>query len=586
MLLKGELLLEIIEQLPIAVFAKDPNDNYKFVIWNKKMAALFAIPPEKVIGTTDFDFFDDVEEAKSFRKIDEDVMAQGKVIDVVEVVTASKGLITCHTLKLPLKLADGRQLLVGMLDDISEETANKKQLHEYSHKLESLVEQRTLQLQNLANRDSLTGLGNRNFLLNELKTLIKTRADAKKFAVIFIDLNGFKLINDSYGHRLGDELLCLVGQRLKTFRKQAPIITRLGGDEFVLIIKTGDAHKLASFAESINDAISLPFILGSHSFEISCAIGISIWPDHGSEATFLLQAADMAMYTVKHLKSKNTHYQFYDEKMLGLSQRKIELQQGLRKAIAHDEMYLVVQPKFLLSQPYFLCGAEVLLRWKSEKFGLVSPAEFIPIAEKSGVMLTISTWVLQQSCLLINQLHEKFNNMPRLSVNLSGNEIRLGLAERINKQLEQYELSAQTLTLEITEAQLVNFNQDVIAELEQLRKQGIRISLDDFGTGYSAMSYLSSLSFDEIKIDRSFITKIINDKKTLLLARAMVSMAHALESKVVAEGVETSEQLAIVKAIGVDIVQGYLLGKPMSYEEFTANISTGKFRLADTAPEV
>tara|TARA_R110002153_G_scaffold171435_1_gene324239 strand:+ start:21348 stop:23096 length:1749 start_codon:yes stop_codon:yes gene_type:complete len=577
MLLKGELLLEIIEQLPIAVFAKDPNDDYKFVIWNKKMASMFSLPPEKVIGTTDFDFFDDVEEAKMFRKIDEDVMAQGHVIDVKEVVSTINGEINCHTLKLPLQLADGRQLLVGIIDDITDETANITQLHEYRNELESLVEKRTLQLQDLANRDSLTGLGNRNFLLTEIKAAIKERSVSEKFAVIFIDLNGFKLINDSYGHRLGDELLCSVGQRLEEFRNQAPIITRLGGDEFVLISKTGDTSALASTAQALYEAISLPFMLRNRSFQISCSIGLSIWPNDGHEATFLLQTADMAMYNVKHLKTNNQHYQFYNEKMLAISQRKLELQQSLREAITNDEMYLVLQPQFSLGEQCILCGAEVLLRWQSEKFGLVSSAEFIPIAEKSGLMLTISAWVLQQSCLLIKQLHTQFSNMPRISVNLSGDEISIGLAERINKQLKQYSLSAKTLTLEITEAQLVNFSDEIISELEQLREQGFRISLDDFGTGYSAISYLSSIEFDEIKIDRSFIKKIENDKKTLLLVRAMVSMAHALNSKVVGEGVETTEQFDCLKNMGIDIIQGYLLGKPIRYQEFTANISSGKY---------
>ncbi|MFT5421126.1 MAG: diguanylate cyclase (GGDEF)-like protein/PAS domain S-box-containing protein [Candidatus Endobugula sp.] len=586
MLLKDELLLEIIDQLPIAVFAKNPNDNYKFVIWNKKMASLFSLPKEKVIGTTDFDFFDDIEEAKNFRRIDEGVMARGHVIDMEEVVTTINGEITCHTLKLPLQLADGRQLLVGIIDDITEESANKKQLNAYRDDLESLVKKRTLQLQNLANIDSLTKLGNRSFFLFEIEKLIKNRCLSKQFSVMFIDLNGFKLLNDSYGHRLGDELLYLVGQRLNEFRDQAPIVSRLGGDEFVLIIKTGDDQALASIAQSLYDAISLPYTLRSRSFQITCAIGISTWPKNGGEATLLLQAADMAMYDVKNLRSNSKHYQFYDEEMLALSQRKLELQQSLRDAITNNELYLVLQPQFSLDDQCGLCGAEILLRWQSEKFGLVSPLEFIPIAEKSDLILSISAWVLQQSCLLVKNISAQFTHIPRISVNLSGDEISIGLAERISKQLEQYEFSAQVLTLEITEAQLVNFSDDVISELEQLRQQGFRISLDDFGTGYSSMSYLSSLEFDEIKIDRSFITKINNDKKALLLVRTIVSMAKALESKVVAEGVETTDQFDCLKDMGVDIIQGYLLGKPMRYEDFISSIKSGEYKISAASSKI
>nr|WP_299082472.1 diguanylate cyclase [uncultured Paraglaciecola sp.] len=222
-------MLEIIDQLPIAVFAKDPKNDFKFVIWNKKMASMFDVPSDNIIGITDFELFDDIEAAKKFRKIDEEVMAQGRVVDIQEVVTAAKGDITCHTLKLPLKLADGRELLVGMLDDITDDSANKKQLEAYRNDLELLVEKRTAQLQALANTDSLTGLGNRNFFIAEIKELIKGRDRSVPFSVMFIDLNGFKLLNDSYGHRLGDELLREMGKRLYEFNTHAPIVARLGG---------------------------------------------------------------------------------------------------------------------------------------------------------------------------------------------------------------------------------------------------------------------------------------------------------------------------------------------------------------------
>lgn len=580
MILKdNKLLLEIINQLPIAVFAKNPNDNYKFVIWNKKMTLLFGTPQEQVIGISDFELFDDAQVAMKFRKTDEEVIAQGRVIEIEEVVSTVNGQVTCHTFKLPLKLDNGQQLLVGILDDITEENANKKQLEKYRNQLEILVKKRTLQLQELANTDSLTSLGNRNFLLLEIKELIKNRSISEQFAVMFIDLNGFKLLNDSYGHRLGDELLCQVGMRLHEFRKQASVIARLGGDEFVLIFNTGDTQALSEIAQSLYNAISLPFIIHNRSFQITCAIGISIWPNNGSEATLLLQSADMAMYKVKNLKSNSKPYQFYNAKMLALSQRKLELQQNLRNAITNNEMYLVLQPQFSLDEHCCLVGAEVLLRWQSKKFGLVPPAEFIPIAEKSDLMQSITHWVLQQSCLLIQQLQLKFTYVPRISINLSGDDINLGLAERVNKQLEECGISGNTLTLEITEAQLVNFNDDIISKLEELRQQGLKISLDDFGTGYSSMSYLSSLGFDEIKIDRSFITNICIDKKAFLLVKAIVSMAQALESKVIAEGVETRDQLDCLKSIGIDTIQGYLLGRPMVYEEFSANISSGKYKI-------
>lgn len=380
--------------------------------------------------------------------------------------------------------------------------------------------------------------------------------------------------------------MCLVGQRVQEFKNQASVIARLGEDEFVLIIKAGDYQVLSSFAQCVYDAVSLPYTLRNRSFQITCSIGISIWPKNGDEATPLLQVADMAMYSVKHSKSNRKSYKFYDAKMLALSQRKLELQEGLRDAISNNEMYVVLQPQFSVGDQCNLCGAEVLLRWHSEKFGLIFPSEFIPIAEKSELMLPISAWVLQQSFLIIKKLQDKFTIIPNISVNLSGDEVSIGLADRINKLLEQYKFLAQTLTLEITEAQLVNFSDNMISELEQLRLQGFRVSLDSSGAGYSSMSHLSSLGFDEIKIDRSFINKAKNDKKALLLVRAIVSMAQTLGSKVVAEGVETTEQFNCLRSIGVDVVQGHLLGKPMSYEEFTFNISMGIYKISLANPNI
>ncbi|WP_367179826.1 EAL domain-containing protein [uncultured Paraglaciecola sp.] len=289
------------------------------------------------------------------------------------------------------------------------------------------------------------------------------------------------------------------------------------------------------------------------------------------------------MYHVKHLDSNEVHYQFYEEKMLVNSQRTLEVQQHLRNAIAENELYLVLQPQFSLDDSQALCGAEVLLRWQSKKLGLVSPAEFIPIAEKSGLILTISAWVLEQSCRLIKQLQEQFSNFPRVSVNLSGDEISVGLAKRINTQLTAFGLSSQSIMLEITEAQLVKFNDQVTSEIDQLRRQGVRISLDDFGTGYSSMSYLSSLRFDEIKIDRTFITKISTDKKILLLVKAIVSMAQALECKIVVEGVETTEELDCLTNMGIDVLQGYLFGKPMPCEKLVAHLNSGKYKILESS---
>ena len=571
MILDYQSLVAIIEHMPVAVFAKDANDDYRFVLWNKKMEDLFGLSNEKVIGLSDFDLFSK-EEANHFRRFDEKVMSDGEVINIEqENVTTHKGTVICHTLKVPLTLANDQRLLLGILEDITEEVNNKTELKKYHTDLESIVEKRTMQLRELADKDSLTGLYNRGFVLSRIVNIIEENQFPNGFAIVFIDLNGFKLLNDSYGHRLGDELLCQVGKRLKAFDNQAQWIARLGGDEFVLVANSNDHITLTKLAKAISEAISQPFQLYKNNYEITCSIGISRWPDDANEATLLLQAADMAMYDNKKGQS-NKYATFYNNSMLIASQRQLEIEQALRHALNKDELYLTLQPQFNTESSQTLFGAEILLRWNSDKLGPVSPSEFIPIAEKSGLMPIIDQWVLKKSCQLIADWKSRYDEVPRLSINLSGKEFDVKLCEQLRCELANFNLSPEVLMLEVTETELANFSPELIQELNLLREQGLKISIDDFGTGYSSLAYLSKVGFDEIKVDRSFVMKLPDDNKSCQLVYTIASMAKALKCQVVAEGVENTQQLNCLHELEVKIIQGFLLGKPMLPDEFEKHL--------------
>ena len=564
----NKLLTDVIEYLPVSIFAKDADDDFRFVLWNKQMEKMSGISKGEVLGRTDFEVFGDSDEARDFRDMDNAVMGSGSVVEIAEeVVVAASGNITCHTLKVPLALEDGTRFLLAIIEDITEDAENRRQLDEYRNDLETLVETRTAELQEMANTDSLTGLYNRSFLISATQELIHDSDEEQGFAVIFIDLDGFKLLNDSYGHRLGDELLKQVGERLRYFGDQARLVARLGGDEFVLIVDSSDTSELSRLASGVYQAISEPFSLHERGYQLTCSMGISVWPKDASEPTLLLQSADIAMYHAKSAK-KLKKYVFFDSAMLASSQRKAALEQALRGAVDRQEFYLVLQPQFALQDEPALVGTEVLLRWRSLEFGEVSPGEFIPVAERAGIMPAIGNHVLRLSCCLIAELRREWPQFPRVSVNLSATEVDQMLANRIFETLNEFGVPPSALTLELTETELATFEEYTIGELERLRSAGLKVSIDDFGTGYSSLAYLSQIGVDEVKIDRSFVRDLPDGGKTDSLVRAIVSMARALDCTVIAEGVEEENQLICLREMGVDSLQGYLLARPMPVPEF------------------
>ena len=427
-------------------------------------------------------------------------------------------------------------------------------------------------LEFLAHHDSLTGLPNRLELARVLPPLIAaTQADKPPLALFFIDLDRFKDINDTLGHRAGDLLLQGVAQRLgQLFGEQCQLF-RQGGDEFIALLPAcADSAAALAFGEAIREAIARPFAGHDSDFFTGASIGLSLCPLDAGDGETLLRNADTAMYAAK-AAGGNALRQYQPEMNQRLRQR-MELESALRQAIANDELELHFQPKIALADGR-LCGAEALLRWRHAG-RLIPPDQFIPVAEDSGLILEIGDWVTARCLKHAGEWQQRGAHVPPLAINLSPRQFwRRRPAQEILDRLAASGLPASALEVEVTESLLLNADSGATEELERLRQAGICVALDDFGTGYSSLAYLQRLPIGVLKIDKSFIrpldtTDPAGNQRASALVRAIIAMAHSLSLSVVAEGVETPAQLAELQQLGCDIVQGYLYSRPLPAEEF------------------
>jgi diguanylate cyclase (GGDEF)-like protein/PAS domain S-box-containing protein len=438
------------------------------------------------------------------------------------------------------------------------------------------------QVRYLAYHDSLTGLGNRRLLTEHLGLAIQAaRADGGAMGVLLLDLDGFKLINDTFGHSVGDQLICELGDRLvRTVRTRdfalAPGrpeasagVARMGGDEFaVLLTGIGGAEDAGRVARRILHRLSEPFRLDGHDVVMGASIGIATWPSDGDDADTLLRNCDAAMYHAKEQGRNN--YQFYSESMNALVFKRLLLENKLRKAIDRDELELRFQPKLELETGR-VTGLEALARWRDPDLGVVSPSEFIPLAEEAGLILAIGDWVLRAAIRQIQRWREAGIPQLRVAVNVSGHQLRDGaLAGRVIQLLHDAGIDGSQLDLEITETALMRSEEAASHALQELRAVGVSISLDDFGTGYSSLSYLQKLPIDTLKVDRSFIRRADTEPQDAALIGAIVSMARVLGLRVAIEGVETAQQLALLREMGCDEVQGNLMSPPVAAGEVPA----------------
>jgi diguanylate cyclase (GGDEF)-like protein/PAS domain S-box-containing protein len=416
-------------------------------------------------------------------------------------------------------------------------------------------------LRHLATHDSLTGLPNRSLLHERLQASLDACASGAAVAVLFLDLDRFKDINDSFGHELGDVLLCEVARRLGGVLRPDDTLARLGGDEFVLVAPCAAAPEAEHVAARLLALLAAPVRVGGQDVIIGASIGISLYPQDAGTRELLFQSADTAMYRAK--AAGRNRYRLFEPGMTAQTQARMALEMALRPALARGEFELAFQPRIDL-RSMAVVGMEALIRWNHPQLGRVAPGEFIAIAEETGLIVAIGRWVLHEACRATQALLEPYGKPVRVSVNVSARQLaQAGFVDEVRAALARSGLAPCHLELELTESALIEDMARTAAMLGELQALGVKIAVDDFGTGYSGLAYLRRFPIDVLKLDRSFVLQDDGRISAFDFVKAFVDMAHALRMSVVAEGVETAEVLAFLRAADCDEAQGYLLARPM-----------------------
>ncbi len=447
---------------------------------------------------------------------------------------------------------------ISVFYDLSEQKQNAEHIH------------------HLAYYDALTDLPNRQLFRERCEhSLEQAQRDNQTVAVLFLDLDRFKHVNDSLGQPVGDELLRMVAQRLKDNLRHCDTVARLGGDEFIILLENSPTpFDTEGVARKILRALDEPFWVHGYKLEIGTSIGISFYPTDGNDSTTLIKHADLAMYQAKEQGRGN--FQFYEAYLTERAKERLFLEGELREALKRNELTLYYQPQFSLADES-LIGAEALLRWRHSEIGTVSPDKFVAIAEDSGLIVSIGEWVLRAACRQAKSWMDQGKRFQRIAVNLSGAQVeRSDILNTVSSILAETGLPPSHLELEITETYIMRQAQRNIEIMEKLRKLGVTLAIDDFGTGQSSLSYLKRLPVNKLKIDRSFVMDIPQDANDIAITRAILALGHSLRMTVLAEGVETFEQLAFLKELACDEVQGYYYSKPLAAESFQALLDNAK----------
>ena len=457
-------------------------------------------------------------------------------------------------------VATGASEVLGLVRDISERKRTEEQIRR------------------LAYCDSLTGIPNRQAFLETLeRELHRSKLGNKKFAVLFMDLDAFKRINDTLGHNVGDHLLKIVSERLRETIRPSDLVSRgdqshnlarLGGDEFTILIPDLERVENAlNVAHRVKEAMRRPFLIEGNEIFVTASIGISLFPEDGDDCNSLLKFADTAMYHAKNCGKNNA--KLYSSSLTMQIMSHVKLEVGLRKALKNEELYLLYQPQIEVRSGDIV-GVEALVRWRHPERGIISPTEFIPLAEETGLIVPIGEWVLRTACNQARAWQRVAKRSLRMAVNLSAKQFKdENLTQIVVSALNDTGLDPKLLELELTEGTLMDDARATMATLEQLRGIGVHLSIDDFGTGYSSMNYLKRFDVRALKIDKSFISGLPQDSENAAITRAIIAMAHGLKMVVVAEGVETDAQLGLLQEYGCDLVQGFYLGHPSPHEAIT-----------------
>lgn len=535
---------QILDQIHESVITMDLAG---FIIsWNRGAENLFGYAASEVVGNNILFLYED-EDVEGLRLFDSFLEHGGREMEVRR--RKKSGEVFWASLSLsPLCDADGQPVgIIGYLSDI---TQRKEAEQKINH---------------LAYYDNLTNLPNRS-LLRQLvdKALLQSQRNKTLSAMLFIDLNRFKLVNDTLGRQAGNDLLMQVAERFRLALREHDVVARLGSDEFAIAVLDINQHFHASLvAQKLLGTMDSAFVVDGHELRVGASIGISVYPQDGGDADTLLQKADIAMYKAKRsADSISGSYAFYNHDMDQSIAGRLYLESGMRRALENAEFSLLYQPKIDIASGKMI-AVEALLRWNHPQKGLISPADFIPVAEETGLILQLDAWVLETACAQARAWQELGIPAFRIAVNVSAKEFTTNLPVRVAAALARHRISPQWLELEITESMLMHSAESVIGIMDQLTAQGVVLALDDFGTGYSSLSYLKRFPIDTLKIDRSFIQGVPADHNDCAIASAIIVMAKQLRHKVIAEGVENREQLAFLVQAGCDEVQGYLFSRPV-----------------------
>jgi diguanylate cyclase (GGDEF)-like protein/PAS domain S-box-containing protein len=545
-----QMLQTILNTIPQRVFWKDRNCTY--VGCNRAFATDAGLNnPAEIVGKSDFELAWSGT-ADRYRADDKRVMEQGLTkLNFDETQSRTDGsLLWLRTSKLPLWDREGKVIgVIGTYEDITER---------------KVAEDR---VKFLAFYDALTELPNRALLQDRLsKALASARRRKDKVALLFLDLNRFKDINDSLGHLVGDLLLQEVAERLKKWAREQDTVARVGGDEFVIVLTAvKDGADAAVAAERLMHAMSAGFVVEGRSLSISCSLGISVFPEHGADSETLIKNADAAMYCAKENEGRN--FRFFTDDMNAQAVERLTLENGLRLALDKKELFLVYQPQVDIVSGKII-GLEALLRWQHPTLGLVPPDKFIRIAENCGLIVPIGEWVLRTACSQVRKWQDEGIPAVSIAINVSAVQFRQeDFCELIRRVLHETGLAPQYLELELTEGLLLANADVTFSVLQELKAMGLTLAIDDFGTGYSNFNYLRQFRVSKLKIDRSFIRDVAVNPDDAAITTAIISMAKSLNLKVIAEGVEDEAQMSFLRAHQCDEIQGYYFSKPLAVDK-------------------
>jgi len=546
-----KFLNTIVENAPIPIFVKEAS-GLRYVLVNRAGEKFWGTSRAEMVGKTSHEVFAN-EEADLIAARDEQLLRSDQpCFDERQILTPRNGIRSIVSRRLTVREDDGKsRYVIGVIEDVTERKLAEKRIAHMAH------------------HDALTDLPNRFLLRERLEQELLYVQRGGLLAVLYLDLDHFKSVNDTLGHSIGDELLKSAGDRLRGCLRDTDFVARLGGDEFAIIQTTLEQPTdAATLAQRLRDQmIRTPFELSGHRFVVDMSVGIALAPNDSIDADQLLRSADMALYGAKS-EGRGT-YRFFAPDMDARMKKRRALVDDLRSALVNGELELYYQPIVSVQHNQVSC-CEALLRWHHPERGMIPPAEFIPVAEETGLMVPIGEWVLGQACADA----AAWPTDIRVAVNVSPVQLRNETWMRtVISALVASGLSPQRLELEITESVLMQNNEATLRTLHGFRKLGVRIVMDDFGTGYSSLSYLRRFPFDKIKIDRSFVDNVLNSADTLKIVQAIASLASGLNMITTAEGVETERQLEIIRAAGCTEMQGYLFSPPRPVAEILRLIS-------------